>query len=65
MQRDVAQRQSLARYLLYRWAELNGMHEPSDWWTGQHIGGWAVGLAHMWASVFETSAIRQAMEQLS
>jgi len=37
MQRDVAQRPSMARYLLYRRAELNAMNEPSGWWTGQRI----------------------------
>jgi hypothetical protein len=45
MLRDAPQRRSLARYLLYRRAELNAMNEPSGWWTVQRIGRWAVGLA--------------------
>ena len=31
------------------------MNEPSDWWPGQRIGGWAVGLAQ---------DVRQAMHVL-
>ena len=31
------------------------MNEPSGWWTGQRIGGWAVGLAQ---------DVRQAMHVL-
>ena len=31
------------------------MDEPSGWWTGQRIGGWAVGLAR---------EVRQAMHVL-